>query len=173
MNNESKSNGESSVTTSATPPAKASSEAELLKSEAAQAQVALRAKLSDLQTALKQSADIRAWTEKYPWWSVGAAAAAGLAAAVAITPRRGESLGDRLHKLTPGGNGEAGKQSNSDGKAGGAKNRGIWDALWSAGASLLKSSLQSAILAGVAAKTGQNVAENAAEAVGDRMDAGE
>jgi len=144
-----------------------------LQGEAAQAQAALRAKLSDAQTALKQAADVRAWTEKYPWWSVGAAAAAGLAAAVVVTPRRGESLGDRLHHLAPGGNGAA-DDSNADEKdAAKSKRGGILDSLWFAGAGLLKSSLQSAILAAVAAKSGQNAAENAAETVADRVDAAE
>ena len=156
------------------PPKLSTSEAELLKGEAAQAQAALRAKLSDARTALKQSADLRAWTEKYPWWSVGAAAAAGLAAAVLVTPRRGESLGDRLQKLAPGGNGATAEQGASDNKdTAKSKRGGIWDSLWSAGGGLLKSSLQSVLLAAVAAKSGQNAAENAAETVADRVDAAE
>jgi ElaB/YqjD/DUF883 family membrane-anchored ribosome-binding protein len=173
MNNESKSSGASSATTSPTPQKARTSESALLQGEAAQAQAAMRAKWSDAQTALKQAADVRAWTEKYPWWSVGAAAAAGLAAAVIVTPRRGESLGDRLHHLSPGGNGAA-ENGNADHKdAAKGKGSSVWDSLWYAGAGLLKSSLQSAILAAVAAKSGQHAAENAAETVADRMDAAE
>ncbi len=41
-----------------------------------------------MRETLKDGADIRAWTERYPWATVGASAAAGFLVATAILPKR-------------------------------------------------------------------------------------
>jgi hypothetical protein len=50
---------------------------------------------------LANSADLREWVKYYPWASIGAAAAAGFAAAAAVTPAQGESVKEKLARLKP------------------------------------------------------------------------
>src|SRR5687767_4960590 len=89
MNDASETNGASSAATSTPLPARnekfsesgatavsAVPEVALLAREAAAAEAAARAKLCDLQSALRRSADLQAWTQERPWWTVGAAAVA-------------------------------------------------------------------------------------------------
>lgn len=141
------------------------SEAALLAHEAAAAEAAARAALRELQAALRRSADVRAWVERYPWWAVGAAAVAGLAAAVVVAPRRGESLGDGLSKFTTATNGDS---EAAHAAAGGDKPRStIWDSLLPALFDILKSALQAAIQASMAAKTERSAAANAEETAAD------
>lgn len=44
-----------------------------------------------MRQSLKDSADVRAWAKKYPWATLGAAAAAGFLAATAVIPKRRSS----------------------------------------------------------------------------------
>jgi hypothetical protein len=55
--------------------------------EAAAAKAAIRRVVTDTRHSLGTAVDVRLWTKKSPWIAVGAAAAAGLAAAVWL--RRG------------------------------------------------------------------------------------
>lgn len=47
-----------------------------------------------MRETLKDGADIRAWTERYPWATVGASAAAGFLVASALLPKRRSSSED-------------------------------------------------------------------------------
>jgi hypothetical protein len=64
------------------------SETEYLAGEADAAREALAATLAEMRQSLKDSADVRAWAQKYPWATLGAAAAAGFLAASTVVPRR-------------------------------------------------------------------------------------
>jgi hypothetical protein len=77
------------------------SEADYLAREVTDAKAALSHSLAELKLGLTESADLRQWVKYYPWASLGAAAAAGFAAAAAVTPAQGESLKDKLARLKP------------------------------------------------------------------------
>jgi hypothetical protein len=62
------------------------SEAEFLAHESRLAAEALRGALHDLSEGLHSAADVRLWTQQYPWLSVGVAAATGFAAAAVLAP---------------------------------------------------------------------------------------
>jgi hypothetical protein len=55
--------------------------------------------MADLKIGLKSSADLRLWVKHYPWAALGAATVAGFAAAAAVTPAKGESIGEKLSQL--------------------------------------------------------------------------
>ena len=55
--------------------------------------------MADLKNGLKTSADLRLWVKHYPWAALGAATVAGFAAAAALTPAKGESIGEKLSSL--------------------------------------------------------------------------
>lgn len=59
-------------------------EAELLEREARLAREALSSLKAEIADSLTRAADASAWTKRYPWASVGAAAAGGVAAGVAV-----------------------------------------------------------------------------------------
>jgi hypothetical protein len=40
--------------------------------------------LADMQTTLKEAADVRWWTQQYPWYAVGVAAVAGFVTATQV-----------------------------------------------------------------------------------------
>jgi hypothetical protein len=84
------------------------SEDEYLKREAQLAQAALRQLRGEITQSLVRTADLSAWTERYPWPAVGTAAVSGVAA--------GWALGRRLR---------GGSKSNAESPeaAGGAKDR--------------------------------------------------
>jgi hypothetical protein len=75
------------------------SEADYLAREVADAKAALTESLAGLKLGLSNSADVRQWVKHYPWASLGAATAAGFAAAAAVTPAKGESINDKIARL--------------------------------------------------------------------------
>jgi hypothetical protein len=77
------------------------SEADYLAREVADAKAALSKSLAELKLGLTTSADLRQWVKYYPWASLGAAAAAGFAAATAVTPAQGESVKEKLARWKP------------------------------------------------------------------------
>jgi hypothetical protein len=68
-------------------------EAEFLERESRMAREALLALRDKFTESLSRTPDVAAWTERYPWGSLGAAAASGLAAGVAV--------GKATHKSPP------------------------------------------------------------------------
>ncbi len=85
-------------------PAKRQSEASLLADQAAAAQRTITGTLERMRADLGASADLEAWARKYPWPTVGAAAAVGFLAVVAVgskpTPRD-PHLPSRAESRTP------------------------------------------------------------------------
>ena len=79
------------------------SEADYLAREVADAKAALTQSLAGLKLGLTNSADLRQWVKCYPWASLGAATAAGFAAAAAVTPAKGETINDKIAQLRPNG----------------------------------------------------------------------
>jgi hypothetical protein len=75
------------------------SEADFLEREVADAKAALSHAVADLRNGVKSSADLRLWVKHYPWAAMGAAAVAGFAAATAVTPAKGETVGEKLSRL--------------------------------------------------------------------------
>ena len=76
-------------------------EADYLAREVADAKAALVHALHGLKGGMASSTDMRKWVEHYPWAALGAAAAAGFAAAAAVTPAHGESLQEKASRLMP------------------------------------------------------------------------
>jgi len=72
----------------ASPPPR--SEAAYLDEQAAAAKAAMRHTVDELKQSLKETADIKYWARRHPWASVGAAAAGGFVAAVALFSRSDE-----------------------------------------------------------------------------------
>jgi hypothetical protein len=79
------------------------SEADYLAREVVDARSALLHALADLKSSAASSTDMRKWVQHYPWAAVGAAVAAGFAAAAAVTPAPGESISDKLARSRPAG----------------------------------------------------------------------
>jgi hypothetical protein len=77
------------------------SEADYLAREVTDAKAALSHSLAQLRLGVANSADLRQWVKHYPWASLGAAVAAGFAAAAAIAPAKDESVTDKLSRLVP------------------------------------------------------------------------
>lgn len=75
------------------------SESEVLANEQADAKQAMFSALDDLKSDLLQAADLRLWAKQHPWATLGVAAVAGFAVAAALTPRRGETVGERMGTL--------------------------------------------------------------------------
>jgi len=71
----------------ASQPTAGESESDFLRRQADDAQRAIADTLTRMQQTLKDSADVQAWTRKYPWPSLGVAAAVGFLAAKALAPR--------------------------------------------------------------------------------------
>ena len=68
-------------------------EAQFLAVQAADAKVAMDKTWTDLKHSITNNADVRLWTQQYPWIATAAAVAAGVAAGYTITPRsRDEAL---------------------------------------------------------------------------------
>jgi hypothetical protein len=75
------------------------SESEFVQQQSRQAEAALSASLAEVKQRLADAVDLRLWTRRHPWASVGAAAAAGFTAATLVTPSKEESFGEKLSKL--------------------------------------------------------------------------
>ncbi|MHB1033303.1 MAG: hypothetical protein ACYC0Y_01545 [Pirellulales bacterium] len=61
------------------------SEADFLAWQAEAATAAFGDAIDDLKARLRNVADVRAWTQRHPWIALGAAAAAGFAAATGVS----------------------------------------------------------------------------------------
>jgi hypothetical protein len=72
------------------------SEGEFLAAHAAAARGKFTDRLQQLQDHLKDCADVPAWTRKYPWPSLGIAAALGFLAGTAVTGKRSKPNLDDL-----------------------------------------------------------------------------
>ena len=75
-------------------------ETQVLDRQVAEAKEAVLRTLDDVKANLGTAADVRLWTQRYPWLAVGVAAATGFAAASLVTPSRGQSLQDKIDELT-------------------------------------------------------------------------
>jgi hypothetical protein len=119
--------------------------------------------LKVIQNDLKGAADIRAWANQYPWYSVGAAAVAGFAAASVVVPRRGESLEEKLAGLIPESvreqaiaEGTLEDPEHSSHRSG----SGILGSMMSPLVEMIKTTLHSAVIAAVTTKATQSANED-------------
>jgi len=55
-----------------------------LAQQAADAKTAMQRTVADMQETLKEAADVRWWTQQYPWYAMGAAAVVGFVAATRV-----------------------------------------------------------------------------------------
>ena len=55
-----------------------------LTQQAADAKTAIQHTVADIQATVKEAANIRWWTQQYPWYAVGAATALGFVAATSV-----------------------------------------------------------------------------------------
>jgi hypothetical protein len=102
MNSDKKNNDAISAGPSPTaqlPKDKSQSEAMFLKEQAANAKAALKQALGDFGKGLGHGVDPRAWTQQYPWMSLGAAAIAGFVAASAVIPSKEDQALKRLARI--------------------------------------------------------------------------
>jgi hypothetical protein len=79
-------------------------EQQYLERQVAESRQAIRNSLAGLKTGVRQAANLQAWARRHPWGVVGVAAAAGLATAAAVLPRKprpvsDEELRTRLSRL--------------------------------------------------------------------------
>jgi len=81
------------------PKDKSLSEAMYLKEQSANAKAAIKNALTDFGKGLGHGVDPRAWTQEYPWMSVGAAAILGFVAASAVIPSKEEQALKRLARI--------------------------------------------------------------------------
>lgn len=70
-----------------------------LKEQAANAKAAIKQALGDFGKGLGHGVDPRAWTQEYPWISLGAAAVAGFVAASALVPSKEQQALKRLARI--------------------------------------------------------------------------
>ena len=75
------------------------SEADYLAREVEDSKEALSHAMADLKNGLKTTADLRLWVKHYPCAALGAATVAGFAAAAAVTPAKGETIGEKFAHL--------------------------------------------------------------------------
>lgn len=78
-------------------------EAQYLDRQAQQAKDAMGQVIDQIKVLAKDASNPRPYVEQYPWISMGASAVLGFLAGSAITPARGQTLGDRLSNLMPAG----------------------------------------------------------------------
>jgi hypothetical protein len=64
------------------------SETEFLEREATTAREAMSTTLAQMRQSAKDLVDVPGWTRRYPWTTVGVAAAAGFLAVTTLLPRR-------------------------------------------------------------------------------------
>ena len=57
-----------------------------LTQQAADAKTAMQHTVADIQATAKEVANVRWWTQQYPWYAVGAATVLGFLAATAVLP---------------------------------------------------------------------------------------
>ena len=62
-------------------------EAQFLARQAEEARLAMGKTWTDLKHSITNNADVRQWTQQYPWIATAAAVAAGVAAGYTLTPR--------------------------------------------------------------------------------------
>jgi len=55
-----------------------------LTQQATDAKTAMQRTLADMQVTVKEAADVRWWTQQYPWYAVGAAAVVGFVTATQV-----------------------------------------------------------------------------------------
>ena len=55
-----------------------------LTQQATDAKTAMQRTVADMQATVKEAADVRWWTQQYPWYAVGAAAVVGFVAATQV-----------------------------------------------------------------------------------------
>jgi ElaB/YqjD/DUF883 family membrane-anchored ribosome-binding protein len=141
MNSENRSSGLSSAGTSPSERPDPSSQREYLAQQTEQARAAIQQTIAAIQQSLRDSADLKAWAQQYPWATVGVAAASGFAATAMVL----QAGGDRHANEPP-----AAEAASRESRGG-----GIWEPITSALADVLKTVLQSTVLAAVAAKAQQ------------------
>jgi hypothetical protein len=61
-----------------------SDEGVFLTQQATDAKTAMQRTLADMQATAKEAADVRWWTQQYPWYAVGAAAVVGFVTATQV-----------------------------------------------------------------------------------------
>lgn len=78
------------------------------------------AALDSLPGDLVEAADVRLWAKEHPWATLGMAAVVGFAAATILTPRRNESIQERMAKLATSARSlaSAGEPNKSEARAG-------------------------------------------------------
>jgi hypothetical protein len=91
-------------------------EQEYLEAEAARAGQGLLQAVDELRVRLRELRSVPRWTRRYPWPAVGAAAAAGFAAAAAVTPGKDETVKEKFTRLAGRLNG-SGKPRHGDSAA--------------------------------------------------------
>ena len=74
---------------------------------------------ANVRTRRELATDLRGWIDRHPWMAVGAASAAGFAAAAAVTPAPGQSLGEKLSSTIEAAmsRAEEGKRRGSNGRS--------------------------------------------------------
>jgi hypothetical protein len=77
----------------------ATSEADYLAQQAADAQAAMAQAWADLKHSLATGVDVKKWTGRYPWIATGTALAAGVAAGYMLTPRDRDEAAEMWEKL--------------------------------------------------------------------------
>ena len=75
------------------------SEKEYLERQMAAAKRAIGEALGSMKEDAKTAASPAAWTREHPWAALAAGAAAGVAAALVLAPKRGESVKDQWYKV--------------------------------------------------------------------------
>ena len=55
-----------------------------LAQQAADAQIAMQHTMADMQATAREAANVRWWTQQYPWYAVGAATVLGFVAATSV-----------------------------------------------------------------------------------------
>jgi len=68
-----------------------------LRQQAADAKTAMQRTVADIGSTAKAAADVRWWTQQYPWYAVGAAAVVGLVTAAHVFAPAGR----RAHAAPP------------------------------------------------------------------------
>lgn len=72
-----------------------------LRAEEERVKAALGHSVDELKDSLKQAASLETWARTYPWAALGVAIAGGFTLATIVTPKKGESVGEKLAALTP------------------------------------------------------------------------
>lgn len=57
-----------------------------LQQQAADAKIAMQRTVAEMKVTAKEAADVRWWTQHYPWYAVGAAAVVGFVTAISVLP---------------------------------------------------------------------------------------